>query len=395
MSGFVFLGFCMKKSARRWALLCVSLLFLVGSSAMAGYDGPSISTDELLAGTAFELDPNLPDIITNADALALSDPMREFLRTYVDDRARSFVKLNQLTYAVISEGSFGLEYGEATRTAAETFISKQANCMSFTNMFVVLARGVGMDARFQEVDIPPEWTFDNKSYVLNRHINISIDLGTTGIHVVDFNIADFKGTYDMRTISDERAMSHFFNNMGIELMQHGEVAKAFFALRRAIAENDRKFSPAWTSLGTLYSRAGLSYHAEAAYLQAIDIDRSDLVAMSNLSVLYQRRGDQEQAAYYRKRLHSHRKQNPYYRCQLAREAIVAKDYDEAIGHLKFAARKRKDEHVFYALLGFAYLQKGNEEASRKWMAKAEEFAPTNELKSLYSTKIDRLKAASG
>ena len=129
--------------------------------------------------------------------------------------------------------------------------------------------------------------------------------------MVDFNIADFQADYDMDIISDKRALAHFFNNLGAEFMQRGELAAAFYAFRRAIAENDRSFAPAWDSLGTLYSRNGLSYHAEAAFLQALEIDRSDLTAMNNLTVLYDRRGDTEQAARYRNKVNSHRKRNPY------------------------------------------------------------------------------------
>ncbi len=376
------------------ALLLPLIFLLVCSPGLAGAEVPDISPDQLLDGIAFGLDPDLPVIAGDDEVMALSDDMREFLMTHVDERARSFVKLNQLVYAVIREGSFDLEYEESTRTAAETFSAKRGNCMSFTNMFVVMARGMGIDARFQEVDVPPDWTFAEDTYVLSRHINISVDLGVTGMHVVDFNIGDFKASYEMRGVSDRRALAHFFNNMGVERMQHGEMNAAFLAFRKAIAENDDRFSPAWTNLGTLYNRKGLSYHAEAAYLQALEVDRSDHIAMSNLSALYQRRGDQEQARYFRSRINSHRKQNPYFRYHLAREAFLAQDYDSAIGHLKYAARKRRNEDRFCALLGLIYLQQGDEKKSNNWMARAEKLAETDALKSIYSSKIERLKSAS-
>jgi len=370
------------------------ILVLAGSNGLAGADGPEISPDELLAGTLLSLDSGLSDIANDDEVMLLSDDMWRFLETHVDDRARSFVKLNQLVYAVISEGSFDLEYEETTRTAADTFRAKRGNCMSFTNMFVVMARAVGLDARFQEVDIPPDWTFNEDTYVLNLHINIYIDLGVTGKHIVDFNIEDFKGSYEMRVVSDQRALAHFFNNLGVERMQYGDITTAFFAFRRAIAENDSRFAPAWTNLGTLYNRQGLSEYAEAAYLQALEVDRSDHIAMSNLSALYQRRGDQEQARYYRNRVNSHRKQNPYYRYHMAREAFLAKDYDSAISHLKYAARKRRDEDRFCALLGLVYLHQGDEKKSQKWMARAEKLAETDALKQIYSSKIARLKSES-
>lgn len=374
--------------------LVVSILLVAPAIGMAAVDASPISPDELIAGTILGLDPEAPVIARTEEVMALSDDMREFLGSHVDEEAESSYRLRQLAHAIISDPSFALEYEEVTRTAAEAFRTKKANCMSYTNMFVVLARGVGLDARFQEVDIPPDWTYANETYVMNLHINIHVEFGLHGEQVVDFNIADFDADFEMRIISDQRAMAHFFNNLGAELMQDGRLTEAFVAFRRAIAENDRRFSPAWTNLGTLYNRKGHVLHAEAAYLQALEADRSDLIAMSNLTALYERRGDHLRAAHYRTRVETHRRHNPYYRYRLAREALAAGDPGSAVNHLKFASRELKNDSRFCALLGVAYLQKGDEERFRRWMARAVELASTDELRRVYSSKIERLMSAS-
>ena len=38
-------------------------------------------------------------------------------------------------------------------------------------MFVAMARHMGIDGRFQEVDIPPDWTAEGSAFVLSRHVN--------------------------------------------------------------------------------------------------------------------------------------------------------------------------------------------------------------------------------
>jgi Flp pilus assembly protein TadD len=378
------------------ALLWISVFFLACSTALAETDGRHISPEELLAGTALDLGPVPPAIVSNDEVMALSDDMREFLKDHVGRRAGDPVKLRQLADAVFNERKFGLEYDEATRVAAETFGARRGNCLSFTFMFVVLARGVGLDAHFQEVEIPPDWAFAKDTYILNRHINIHVDfdIGVLPPKVVDFNIADFRADYDMDIVSDERALAHFFNNLGAELMQRGETVAAFYAIRKAITENDQSFAPAWDSLGTLYRREGHSRHAEAAFLQALEIDKSDLTAMSNLTAIYDRRGEPKLAARYRNKVNSHRKRNPYYRFQLARVAYAVEDYDLAIDHLKYAMQKRREDDRFCALLGLVYLQMGDEKKSRRWMARAEELADSDSMKRIYSSKIDRLMSAS-
>ncbi len=352
------------------------------------------SAGELLRGTLLGAtgEPLLP--MESGTVLAMSDEMRQFLDDNVNPGATDVFKLQQLIDAIMGKTTFGLEYDENTRSAAETFRLQLGNCLSFSAMFVSLAREVGLKADFQEVDIPPDWSMRKDVFVLNRHVNVTVNLGAAGTHVVDFNISDFKSTYDVDTISDKRAIAYFYNNMGVERMQDGDTGGAVAYFRAAIVETDRNFSPAWTNLGTLYRKYGHYRHAEAAYLQALKADKRDAVAMSNLVRLYEKLGDPEKAETYQKRVDEHRMQNPYFRFSLAREAFFDHDYQTAIKHLKVAIREHKNDDEFYFLLGRCYLMSGDEKEARKWTIKAEEVAATDEARRRYSTKIETLRAAS-
>jgi Flp pilus assembly protein TadD len=378
----------------RISLAVLLILELGCSSAVRLQEEVQISPEELLTGAYSLPTDEPPAIIDRTNVLSLSSEMRHFLGENVDIKAGSSLKLHQLVYAIINKETFGLEYDDRTRTASETFSRRRGNCLSFSNMFFTMAREVGLDVHFQEVDIPPDWTFKQDAYLLNRHVNIYVNLGRDAQQVVDFNIEDFKSSYDMRIIRVNRALAHFYNNKAVENLQKGDLPAAFINLRMAIVECDSKFSPAWTSLGTVYIRKKLPNHAEAAYLQALKVDRLDLVAMSNLVALYAGRGDLEKADIYRNKVISHRKQNPYYRFHLGREAFFSHDFDTAIRHLRYAVRKRPNEDQFAFLLGLVYLQKGEEAAARRWMARAEEVAASDVLKRNYSTKMDILLSAS-
>jgi Flp pilus assembly protein TadD len=375
---------------------CAALvLLLLGCTQASPRPQTSPATvEELLSGTALgQLQP-APVLIDDDEILAVSPEMARFLDSYVDRDAGSFIKLHHLLYAIISEGSFGLEYDDRTRTAAQTFAERRGNCLSFSNMFVAMARDVGLNVSYQEVEIPPDWSFDNDVYVLNRHVNVHVELGITGEHVVDFNIDDFRASYDRRVIPDRRAFAHYYNNLGAEHMLAGDRAAALAYFRKALFDSDRSFSPAWTNLGTLYRRSGLTSHAEAAYLQALTVDRHDEVAVSSLAELYRRRGETKLADAYLKKVINHRKQNPYYRYHLAREAFFSGDYPTAISHLRYAARKKPNEDLFCFLLGVAYLQNGDKAAARRWLTRAEEVAATDALKRNYSSKMEALLSTS-
>ncbi len=386
-----------KRAALRAAFLaCLALA--AASCATTGRTPASarITPEDLLAGTALGVAAGkVAPVADEKDILGVTPEMRAFVDAHVDPNSADTLKLHQLVTAIMGTDTFGVKYDTTTRTAAETFRSRQGNCLSFSSMFVAMAREVGLKVQFEEVEIPPDWTLDKDTYVLNQHVNVRVDLGPAGVRVVDFNIADFKASYEMTEIPDTRAFAHYFNNIGVERMLAGDVASALACFRKAIADGDRKFSPAWCNLGTLYLRAGHPGHAEAAYLQALKEDADDLVAMSDLARLYDRMGERQRAAAYRKRVIHHRWLNPYYRYELARQAYTAKRYDAAISHLRYAVRERPKEDQFCSLMGLCYLGKGNSREARYWLAKAEQLAATDALKRRYSHKIDVLLGPGG
>ena len=377
---------------RRCFLLALVLTFAAACS------GPTIAPDsKVLSGgdlllaeplTGAKEVPELDDI----DVLALDQDMLAFLDEHVDRDHGYYLKMHELIYALISEGSFGLEYDDTTRTAEDTFRSRHGNCLSFTNMFVAMAREVGIDATFQEIEIPPSWSAEGDTYTLSRHVNVFIDLGAGFSREVDFNIDDFRGKYERRAISDERALAHFYSNLGAEHLQRNEPLEALRHFRKAVA-TDPEFAPAWSNLGALYSETGHYSYAEAAYVHALRINPRELVAMSNLGKLYEYTGNEDLANWYNEQSDRHRMRNPYYRYDLAHNAFVAEDYDDAIRHLRYSVRKVKHEESFYFLLGLSYLQSGDDAAARKWLERAASIATDDGLKDNYHNKMERLLGA--
>jgi hypothetical protein len=166
----------------RWMRLASIIIIMAGCASVPPSEEAAVITPEqLLAGEPLLAGiDELPEIIAATDVLALNPEMRSFVDSYVDRGSTSYAKLHQLLYAVINEGGFGLKYNDLTHTAAETFNKRNGNCLSFTNMFVAMARDAGLKVSFQEVDIPPDWTMQGDIYVLSRHMNIYVDLGYHG-----------------------------------------------------------------------------------------------------------------------------------------------------------------------------------------------------------------------
>jgi len=334
--------------------------------------------------------------MSNIDMLELSPDIMDFVDRNVDMSLSPHGRLNDLLYAVLVDDNFELIYDDTTRTAQETFRERHGNCLSFTNMFVAMARHAGLDASYQEVEIPPDWSFTGQAFLLSQHVNVLVDFRHYSPRVVDFNVSyepginyDYNTIYEREVISDSRARAHYFNNIGAEhMLLSGDTHLALANFRESI-KADETFSPAWINLGILYRRDGYVAYAEAAFLQALKFDNSSQVAMSNLANLFEEEGRIREAENYQNRVQVHRMRNPYYRYFLAQSDVINGDYAAAREHLEFAIKRRKDEDRFYFLMGISFAMSGDQIAAQEWMAKAKELAENGD-KQHYQNKIDRL-----
>ncbi|MDE0988925.1 MAG: hypothetical protein OSA83_06815 [Pseudomonadales bacterium] len=97
------------------------------------------------------------DFAQPINILELSEEMKTFADSHVESRWRTDRKLEELRNLLFSPDLFDIEYESGiTKTAIETYESGAGNCLSMTNMFIALARYVGLDANYHLVKLRPE-----------------------------------------------------------------------------------------------------------------------------------------------------------------------------------------------------------------------------------------------
>ena len=380
---------------RIWvALLCWQALLC--GCASAPEPVTSMSLDELLSGRALFGESVTSSEAPLADILKLDDSMRVFLRDSVADAPQAGTRMRRLIDAMIDQGLLTLDYDpNLTYTAQETFHRRQGNCLSFTNLFMALARQVDLRVSYQMVDIPPTWLSEGEFVILNNHINVVVE--NIRVHgrfkrdyVVDFNTAEFNGNYDTVVVGDDYARALYYSNVAVEAMQSGTRRLAFAYLLRGIEAN-AEVPGLWVNLGSLYSRAGRLDGAEAAYLHALEIQPGNKSALTNLAGLHKRLGNAEASAYYAGRVRYYRNQNPYYYYWRASVAYREQRYDDALVSLHRAIRLKDDEHQFYYLRGLTQLRTGNRDAARQSLQEAAEYASQDRVERAYNQKLEALR----
>lgn len=334
----------------RASLLGFVVFVATGATAAAATRQSAFDEAELVSGTVLAFAPlEAPIVVPTADeTFALDAEMEAFVAPLKDVRDPR-QKMQALIAALEERGMFSLEYSEVTRTAPGTFHDRQGNCLSFTILFVTLARAINLPAQYQSVVVPPTWSNDGQVVVAN-HVNTAVTTGRGEETVVDFNIRPYQSEHRSRRVNDSYALGLFYTNLGAEAMLRNDHAAALVYLREA-ARVRPDIAGVWVNLGVLYARHGQYEHAEAAYLRALDVDNDEPSALTNLSLVYQALGEQELAAEYLRRVQSYRERNPYYHFASATKAYEEQRFDAALASVRKALRLKPDEDAFYVLRG--------------------------------------------
>ncbi|MEM0953461.1 MAG: transglutaminase domain-containing protein [Pseudomonadota bacterium] len=343
--------------------------------------------------------------VESLDILAVDAAMSEFLSERVNAAAPTRERLQQLLDAVIEDPNFALDYQGTTLSAVETFHRGQGNCLAFTTMFIAMARAVGLEAAYQEVQTPPTWDRDNDSIVMTRHINANVtnvnattrsgSLATwqgqaRAGWVVDFNLTEYRSFYRKTVISDQRAFAHYYSNLSAEALLADRPLWALAYARKAL-DYEPFFAAAWTNLGILYSRASDLQSAKEAYKVSLAFEPENLTTRSNLASVMQKTGDHTAAARLRDEVARYRHENPYYRFELAKSLIRRADYASAQGHLEAAINKQPADERFHLALSAVHTAMGNTRLAKHSLEEAKRLSHDPDAPKRFEQKLRELE----
>ncbi|WP_193165069.1 tetratricopeptide repeat protein [Microbulbifer hainanensis] len=371
--------------------IVVALCLMLGACTTAPTRVPPPDIGAAISGEAILGRPLDPARLPDDQPLTLTPQLRAYLATIAPGR-RPDQRLAALIRAFEAR-EFHVDYdSESTLTASETYAERRGNCMAFTLMMVAMARELGADAYFNQVDVPPVWGQDEpQSFVIYRHINM-VSESSRGRRVVDFNLAAYDPVYDQIKLTDTEALAQYYSNRGVELMRHDRSEEAFLYLRKALQLRPGG-SDLWSNLGSLYSRLGYRDEAEQSYRQALALNSGHLVAISNLERLYRSSGRIVLADEYAERARYHRERNPYYLYYQARTAYEHGDYPLAKKQLKHALRQYEDDHRFHFLMALTKYRMGDMEGSREDFREAFLLAENQGTRNAYLHKLEYLQRA--
>lgn len=358
---------------------------------------PSTRPDTLLRDDLFAA-PSQP--VVAADIFALSEPMKQYLRTEIAAQSRVLGPQQGLFEAVYNRGQLRLDYDSSfTRNASEAFEARAGNCLSLVIMTAAFARELGLQVRFQSAYLEEAWTRSANLLMRAGHVNIT--LGTrlqdranplSRQLTIDFIPSDQLRTLRVVEVSEHAILAMYMNNRAVEALVRDQLDDAY-AWARASLLHSPDFVSAMNTLGIVYARRGAAQPAEKVFTTALQRDPTNTRAMGNLADLYAREGRTAEAAALHATLARLEPEPPFYFHNQGLVAMQRGQFAKARDFFKREiARGGISTEVVFSL-GMAYYRLGDADNASKYLNQALETSGRGE-RDAYSAKLGWLKSRS-
>jgi Flp pilus assembly protein TadD len=361
MSGMAVKGRQMSRFRSGGMVLLTALLAACSSAPVRTPEVPS------LAG--------LPAIeVPDVNILQTSPELREFATSHVGPRRGQDRRAWSLAYAALDPYLLNFKYDpRVTLPADEGFMLGRGNCLTFSSIFVAMAREAGLTAWYQEVKIPPVWSTVNETMLFSMHVNAVVQ-DRSSEFTVDVSRRKQLAVEQVRRLSDEEALAQYYNNLGADALVEDNRALAYAYFRKALSV-DASLHYLWSNLGVVLRRNEQTEEAVLAYQTALKLEPQQSVALNNLYTIYDEDGDFEKATAIQARVERNRLKNPYYLNYLAEVAVEEQRFDDAIGLLNKALRIESNEYRFYFTLAQSQFLSGKTGLAQESLEQARQLAP--------------------
>jgi Flp pilus assembly protein TadD len=261
------------------------------------------------------------------------------------------------------DDDFDFTYEDGTTLpAAEAFELRRGNCMSFTVLFVTMARAAGIEAFLLAVRRNPGIDKEGDLVVLNHHV-VAGYRGPRKVTIYDFNVTSSE-TFNQRFVVDDvMATAMYHNNLAGEAIRTDDFESAVWHLditTRLVPD----WTHGWVNYGVARFRNGDIDGALACYEKALKVKPNNPSALTNMAFVYRELG-RHQESEMALRAAAHKSVNPYTLIAIADSEMIRGNYEEAASYLRRARWSyRSEPEVWDAMSRLARLRGDTRKAER-------------------------------
>jgi tetratricopeptide (TPR) repeat protein len=325
----------------------------------------------------------------------IDDEIRQLAREVTDGATTDSQKTEAIVRTIIGLSGFSISYDWlSNKTAQEVFREGQGNCLAYSNLFVGMARSVGIDAVYASVRFTERIRREAEIIVNSTHITAAVRPATGRTVLIDFTTTPEREYIGFEVIGDLEAIASFYNNQGFLYGYFTEVADVDFdplekelEMYRLALEILPTYGRARNNLGVALRRRGRINEAIEQYKLTIENDPGHAEAHSNLGTAYMYQGRTEEALEEYRLAARNAGPDGYIHHRLGVVYLQLGRYEEAIKELRKALSKQPDLADAHFHLGECYRRLGNEKKA------IEEYQAALEINPNYTaarTTLERL-----
>lgn len=262
-----------------------------------------------------------------------------------------------------------------TRNAVETFRDRRGNCLSFTNLFVGIARELRLNPFYVEVTDYSRWNYRNGLVVSQGHIVAGMRVDGK-LRTYDFLPYRPKAYKEFKPIDDFVAAAHHYNNLGAEALMAGnnERALELVTIATLIAPD---FTKAINNRGVCLARLGRFDEALAVYAQGLEYEPENVAILTNLVRAHQELGNLAESERLIAKIDSEEQANPFFFIYQSDLALSQGRPERALELMKSALSRDTELPEVHLGLTRVYLALGEVDKAKHHLARALKLDATN------------------
>lgn len=263
-----------------------------------------------------------------------------------------------------------------TKNAVDTYRTRSGNCLSFVNLFVGVAREMGLNPSYVEVTDLQKWNHREGMVVSQGHIVAGMYIDGE-LHTYDFIPYRAKAYKEFKPIDDLTAAAHYYNNLGAEALLGGDLGRAreMITIATRIAP---RFDKAINNLGVVQARSGDSAQALETYKRGLAVTPDDPTLLVNMARALQQLGRGAEADQMLAKVEAVSTTNPFFFLYEGEVALGHGDTAKALAYMVSALRLDSELPEVHLGLVKVYLALGDLEKARHYLARALKLDATNQ-----------------
>jgi len=263
-----------------------------------------------------------------------------------------------------------------TRDAVATYETRAGNCLSFVNLFVGVARELGLNPYYVEVTDLQKWNHRDGMVVSQGHIVAGMYIDGV-LRTFDFLPYRQKAYKDFKPIDDLTAAAHYYNNLGAEALLAGDLGRARELLTTATRIAPR-FDKAINNLGVVQARGGEPEKALETYQRGLAISPDNSTLLTNMARAFQQLGRNADASQLLAKIEDANTTNPFFFIYQAEVALSRGENSRALDYVTRALRLDSELPEVHLGLVKVYMALGDLEKARHHLGRALKLDATNQ-----------------